>query len=149
MVRARRTIRLLAFDLIVFVASRIIEAISLVALLVIAVALDGIPITGATEADLYSVYLIVRGYFFVLGYVQLSAVVFAGLACFGGLYTRARMIFSNTGVLLAHGLIVGLSLNLVVPTYWLVGLGMLLVSLSTTIWIFWPLVWRYRNSEVL
>ena len=136
-----------AFDAVIFFASRLLDAIALAALMWLVATIDkGSASSGSLEANLYGIYLIVRAYFIVFGFLLLSAAVFVAMEFFGGIHTRARLLFLNVGVLLLHGLALGFLLRLGTPAYWTIGVGMLLFSALATNWLLWPWLLRQRHG---
>jgi len=134
------------FDVAVFCASRLLDALVLIALLWAVSALDSQPaLISDPEADLYGLYLVVRAYFILLGYLPLSVAMFIAMEFAGGIRARSRLMILNVGVPLFHGLIFGILLRTATASYWIVGIGMLLVAALATNWMWWPWLARNRN----
>jgi len=141
--------KLVALDVTAFVAGRSQDAIVLLALMLIVSTFQGIqPATPSQDPDFYSLYLVVRGYFVLLGYLPISAIAFLVMECTGGLRTRMRIMLLNVAVPMFHGAVLGtIVLRTATPTYWGVGVGMLLVASLMANWVWWPWLARHRISR--
>lgn len=144
--------RFFGLDLLVFLASRLLEAFAL-AILVWAAAFisssnpDVGSIANSEKLDMFGAYLVVRTYFITFGYLALSALVFVGFELLGGLSSRTRVLSQNVGVLLVHGTAIGLLSPSANTAYWLAGTGLVALTATATVFAWWPWLANNRNKR--
>jgi len=133
-------------DLAIFGASRVIDALSLVVFVWLGVVIAGGSAAYTSEpSGFYDAYLLVRGYFYVLGYAFFSALAFVVTEILGGFRTRKRLLVNNVGIMLLHGVALGVVLSAKTAFYWSIGLCMLSCSAFLTYAVWWPWIERRRE----